>query len=71
MVTNGVWDVPIKSDVMRGKDKPVYVSEQHNLICSHRMYDIKKIWHTMKSGEVYPTLAEIFYDLKKSSCKVS
>jgi len=39
MVTNGVWDVPIKSDIMRGKDKPVYVCEQHNLICSEKFIE--------------------------------
>ena len=42
MVTNGVWDVPIKSDVMRGKDKPVYVCEKHNLICSEKFIECTK-----------------------------
>lgn len=41
-ITNGVWDVPIKSDIMRGKDKPMYVCERHNLICHENFVECTK-----------------------------
>lgn len=33
VVTNGVWDVPIKSDTMRKKEKKYYRCGSHNLMC--------------------------------------
>ncbi len=40
VITNGTWDVPIKSDTMRGKEQKVYVMEGHNIACSEKFVEV-------------------------------
>lgn len=40
LVTNGTWDIPIKSDLMRGKEEKVYMCEKHNLICKEEFVEV-------------------------------
>jgi len=39
VITNGVWDVPVKSEIMRKKDAKLYQCDEHNIVCKEEFLE--------------------------------